>query len=341
MANLFLTPNCGRGCAFCFAKQGPWAPDYEARELSLAEVARFLECGDDSIRTQCGIIGGEPLTHKAFCQVVRMFRDKGVHAKVFTSGSCPCPDHLEELVADDSLHFVVNVSPWDTYVETRQKHLHEFLSKFGRQCSLSYTLSTSQPDGRFLIDYIEKYGLIRHVRVGVALPMVGGGNEFIAPSEFRATALRFLALARHAFELHISLGTDCGFVACMFSEEEIGELQWMGAEMAFTCGPVIDVGPDLEAWYCFPLARIMRLKMGEPAGDGATPVEAFRRASEALRRRFGAGVYERCSMCDYRERGLCAGGCLGHIIPSVEEGVAALADGAWSGMPAGAVECRT
>ncbi|MCE5324340.1 radical SAM protein [bacterium] len=320
MANIFLTPHCGRNCAFCFAKEGPWSDEYQARELSLDEVECILETGDRSVCTECGFIGGEPLTYKNLSKVIRMCLDRGIRAKVFTSGSCVCPEGMDEFVGVENLSFIVNVSPPHTYEETRMKNLDAFFKTFGGACTLSYTLSPSQPDGRYLVDYILKYGLSKHIRVGIAVPMIGGGNEHVAPTKFREAALAFIDLARYAARFNISLGTDCGFVACMFTEREIGELQWLGAKLIFTCGPVMDIGPDYEVWHCFPLARIMRVKME----DNKMPIGAFKDAAQTLREHFRAGVFERCSICDFRRKGICMGGCLGHIIPSVNEGISAL-----------------
>ncbi len=325
MPNLFITQHCGRGCAFCFAQQGPWSAEYPGRNLTLSEVAEFFAMLPHRRRAECGIIGGEPLLHPDLAGIIRLCWTQGLAPKIFTSGTAPLRPELEALETQYPLRFIVNVSPWESYTPERRACLLAFLTRFGAQSSLSYTLADPEFDNHFLLEDVERFHLQRIIRVGIAVPMIGGGNQYIQPAAYREAARALLTLARNAHAQQIRLGMDCGFVPCMFSTEEIGELLWMRTHFGSICTPVIDIGPELETWHCFPLARLLRLSFRRQPELGKIR-RHYQHIAEHLRQRFGPGIYAHCPSCSYYARRLCTGGCLGLLIPSVLAGQAALED---------------
>ena len=317
MANLFLTNICDRGCPFCFAKEGPWSQDYPGRPLTTAEVAEFVAIPSLNGRVERGIVGGEPLQYPQLTEVIRLMWREKLTPKIFTSGSCPLPEDLGSLRFEGNVHFVVNISPWDSYPVERQQCLDQFLKVFGKHVSLAYTMVDPDLDPAFLLEYIGHYHLQPFIRIGVALPIVGGTNQYVERERYRDVGLRMLDFAQKVAQQSVSLGTDCGFVACMFTPDEIGRLLQLGADVTFCCQPVVDIGPELEAWHCLPLAKLGRVSLR--GCENLEQVNAeFRAMAEKLRENFGPGIYDRCAGCKYRERGQCVGGCLGLIVPDEE-----------------------
>jgi len=306
MANLFLTNVCGRGCSFCFAQQGPWNEDYPARAVSREEAAEFAELSASSGPRSVSLLGGEPLLHPDYCEILQMLWAKGLSVRVFTSGSCPIPDgfHPAQLAGD--LTFIVNVSPMDTYTPERRRNLDKFFQTFGEHASLSHTMLRPDATPAFLLDYITEYGLKPFIRVGIALPMLNKRNDHVLASQYRAIGLSFMDLARDAAERRIRLTMDCGFIACMFSADEIGLLFKLGTKVQFVCSPVVDVGPRLEAWHCFPLAGLPRISLRK-CSSIAKGRMLFEKMTKGLA---PSGIYPRCKRCIYREHGQCSGGCI-------------------------------
>jgi MoaA/NifB/PqqE/SkfB family radical SAM enzyme len=317
MANIFLTDKCGRNCSFCFAREGPWDDDYPARALTMDEVRECIDLDWPTPSNQVGLVGGEPLKYPQLTEVMKLMWDRGLYPKVFTSGSCTIPEDLIALKAERNFNFVCNISQWDTYTRWRQKNLDLFLKTFRRKVNLGYTMVDPDEDPSFLLDYVEEYNLYHSIRIGIALPIVGKSNQYMLPERYRDAALRFIDLARKASRKAIALGTDCGFVACMFTPTEIGYLMSLGMSLIFTCRPVIDIGPNLEAWHCFPLSKLPRISLRE--NRDLQQVEAsLRRMADELREKFGPGIYARCKDCTFRRRGQCDGGCLGLMVPAKE-----------------------
>jgi hypothetical protein len=100
---------------------------------------------------------------------------------------------------------------------------------------------------------------------------------------------------------------DCGFTACMFTPTEVGTLQRCGVRFSFACGVVIDIGPGLEAWFCFPLFQLHR----ERVLDSKNMHELARKFHVFTHEYFNkeVGIFEECAGCDYMKRRLCQGGC--------------------------------
>lgn len=317
MANIFLTDKCGRHCKFCFAKEGPWEDDYPARTLTMDQVSECIDMNWPP-SNQIGLVGGEPLKFPHLTDVIQLMWNKGLFPKVFTSGSCSIPEDLIAFKIVNKIRFIVNISPWDTYPRWRQKNLDMFLRTFHQRVHLGYTMLDPDIDPSFLLDYVEQYQLYPSIRIGIALPIVGKSNEYMPPERYREAALRFIDLTKKASRKAVVLGTDCGFVACMFTTSEIGLLLRLGTNLSFACQPVMDIGPDLETWHCFPLSKLPKVSLRE--NKNLQQVEGnLKKMADELREKFGTGIYERCKDCIFRRRGQCDGGCLGLMVPAKED----------------------
>ncbi|MDD3544693.1 MAG: hypothetical protein PHG96_04960, partial [Kiritimatiellae bacterium] len=113
-------------------------------------------------------------------------------------------------------------------------------------------------------------------------------------------------------ERRLTLGLDCGFPLCMFTDADLGRL-WKNAHaMNFGCGPAIDIGPDLQVWSCFPLRRESPRSLFEFQSLQQLH-QHFEDVLKTLRDETG-GILPECGTCSYRESGKCAGGCVAHIL---------------------------
>ena len=129
-----------------------------------------------------------------------------------------------------------------------------------------------------------------------------------------------MRLAKQCDEHNITIGFDCGFLLCMFTPEELGMLQLLGAPFVSRCGPAIDVGTDLSVWCCFPLSTFSR---GLNLNDFENEEQVVAHFNRQLGRLFKAGAVEQCAGCKFRKRGQCCAGCAAHVyrnlIPSKQE----------------------
>lgn len=274
----------------------------------------FLERSEEY---QLRLLGGEPTTHPEFLDIVKEAIDRKFHVQIFTNGMMPheLTDALCEL-PQASLSFLCNVSPQAKDTEEQREQVHYTLKKINQRIQVGVTLTGPSMDYRYLINYIEKYNLIRRIRVGIAQPIVGPTkNSHLATSKYRDTGKFIVAMAQECAKKDILLGFDCGLTLCMFTEEEIGILTKSADGYRGLCDPIIDVGPDLDIWHCFPLAETLNSKL-ELFRTRKQILKYYKRITMPYKQ---LGCMSECVSCIYKKRQQCTGGCLAHSMNSLNK----------------------
>ncbi len=312
--NLYLTHRCNRGCPFCFARKVLQEAGNDLGEiLTIKEIEMLLDRFPEieSVEKNVGLLGGEPFLYPHFGELLSILSSRGISAKIFTSATNEMPEVLKSMSIEDAIgkvNFVVNVGTKNTYGEKQFRNLDLFLKQFSPLVSLSFTIFDLSIDPTYLFDLIDEYGLNRNIRVGIALPILSGGNQYIALDDYNKAGAYFLTVAEQAAKRGITLAMDCGFIACMFSDEQIGKLLRLGTCVRFVCGAAIDVGPKLWAWNCFPLFQIGRVDVM----NAKTLGELEKKLRESTIKYLGtsSGVFSKCKECRMMQKRLCEGGCL-------------------------------
>ena len=309
MANLYLTHKCNRGCSFCFARKVLEESGGDINELMTIEEVHTLLNHFPRQFPEIGLLGGEPFLYPHFMELLHLLWQYNIEPKIFTSATNSMPEGLSDIdISKNAVNFVVNIGTRDSYSDEKYKNLTRFFERFHTTTSLSYTIFDIKADPGFLFEIVDRFQLqTRNIRVGVALPIYKGGNQYIEKKDYRQLGEYFVNFARMAFKHQVKLGMDCGFTACMFTDEEVGTLQRCGVNFSFSCGAAIDIGPGLEAWNCFPLFQLHREKVLESKSilDLATKIDIN------MRKFFNnkAGIFDECPDCVYFLRRLCEGGC--------------------------------
>jgi hypothetical protein len=47
----------------------------------------------------------------------------------------------------------------------------------------------------------------------------------------------------------------------MFNESQLGKLYYNNVDFSILCGSIIDIGPDLTVWKCFPLSKMHNVRL--------------------------------------------------------------------------------
>ena len=309
MANLYLTHKCKRGCPFCFARKVLNEGSRNEEEiLTVGEIETLLQQFQGQFH-ELGLLGGEPFLYPHLGEVLELLWRHNILPKIFTSATDPLPDSLKNMdVTKHPVNFIVNAGSRDSYTKEKYDNLTVFFEKFNVVSTLSYTILDLDSDPAFLFDIIDRFHLLtRSIRVGIALPIYKGGNQYIDRQDYRRAGKFFVEFAKAAYERNVILGMDCGFTACMFTPTEVGTLQRCGVRYSFTCGAAIDIGPGLEAWNCFPLFQLYR----EKVLDSKSINNLTRKFDTFMNKYFNGqvGIFDECTDCEYLKRRLCQGGC--------------------------------
>lgn len=319
MANLLLTEKCVRSCPYCFAKQYMDGTEDSSAITweNINYVADFLE---RSNLRQISLLGGEPLIHHQAAEIIEYLINRGFFVSVFTSGIMS-NNMMESFVGkilsikdvhSEKLTLVVNVNEPRFSPKSELDKVHNFLSSLSSFCSLSFNIYRLDYNIDFLADYILKFGIRRRVRIGIANPIPGSGNQYINPKDFKIAKNTLMDALARFYELDIWPMFDCGFPLCMFTDDDLGKLyKYTRNNLTFDCSPSIDIGPNLDCWSCFPLSNCK--KSLKEFQNYAEMISYFYKIHDQVRREV-SGIYLSCDTCKNRLKGICSGGCLAHIV---------------------------
>jgi MoaA/NifB/PqqE/SkfB family radical SAM enzyme len=316
--NLIITDRCNRACPYCFAQEKVRLSDGKMgmRFISFADMEYCMEFLQRSRRRDLKLLGGEPTLHPEFNRIVEAALSRKLKVLVFTNGLWT--DEVCEFVArtkNSSFNFLFNVnepqdrSPWEN------DRLAETLAIAGPRGRIGFNLFRTDFDLRFVRDLIGRFGLQREVRMGIAHPIAGHDNEYVPDRDIPRMGERLLAQLEE-LTAHDILGTlDCGFPLCMFPEEQLGLLVTCVKPGTYSqCRPIIDVGPDLNAWPCFPLSNLLNVNLRDFHSDEEL-IEYYDRKLSGVR---NIGSMDRCLDCRFRRRGQCCGGCIARTLRNWE-----------------------
>jgi hypothetical protein len=275
------------------------------------------------------LLGGEPTLHPAFVDMVAYLHARDFNVTVFTSGVL-ADRKLEDAaaafrdVAPERLSFICNLNdPAQTRAPlAEQESVKRFLAAFGERVAPGFNIYRTDFSLDFLFDLINHYGLRRHIRIGLTHPIVGTRNRHIALGDLDAVVARLFSFRPQFERFQVSPGLDCGFPMCRFADEQLAWLyRHTGGKNEFGCGPVLDIGPDMTVWSCFPLSGVEKRSVYE--FDSLGQMHEFYSGLHRKIKIETGGIFPECDACVFRARGHCQGGCLAHNLNTfrVEERV--------------------
>jgi len=315
MGNVLLTDVCNRNCPYCFARgtvqldTGCDAP--EAKHLSLDDLERVMDFFDASHDGGFHMLGGEPTQHPHFRELVTRVLGRGFQVLLFTNAIMDHETRAFIAQQDAALKVLVNVNHPATWSAAERESVPRFLADTGERTMLGFNIHETEFEADFLLEFIERHGLTRRIRTGLACPVVGSESSFISHEDYPGVGRRLLAFAESAFAADVVVGLDCGFPICMWNAEELGRLHFLNVEVTSHCDVIMDIGPDLQVWPCFPLSQVFRADLS----DFATMKE-MREHFQSLTAPYKSfGGQPACLGCRNLKRS-CGGGCLAHTVAS-------------------------
>lgn len=293
--NILLTTACNLDCDYCFAQSLRGRAGQ--REMMLRDLEWLLSQLDPDV-DEVRLMGGEPTLHSRYVEALRIVKSRDFIATVFTNGTRPA---LRQTAPDLPDRVLLNLNDWLTYSAGQQAEILNNLSALGQRLSLGYTVTRPDFDLSTHRKLILDYGLKPVIRLGLAQPVIGGRNIYLADADLAAAHRAVADWASRLAVDGIRLNFDCGFRRCYFTDGQIEQLVRAGAALRFFCAPSLDVGPGLLAWRCYafsagPGVDLRQFGSLEQARDG------FRRRDRYLD--------PACDSCRDHQSGWCQGGCL-------------------------------
>jgi len=295
-------------------------PDDMLTWENLIYITDLLET---SGRSNISLLGGEPTLHPNFVDFVLYLINRNFNVNVFTSGimSQKKLDDLKNAVQDidpGRLSFLCNVNEPLKSPPDEVEKVKTFLENFSVYTSLGFNIYELDFNMKFLVHYINQYGLRKTIRLGLAHPIPGMQNQCIDINKFPEVVTRLFEFMPLFERFNLQIGFDCGFHLCKFTNEQLGILNKpLPAGVKFGCGPAVDIGPDMTVWSCFPLSSYQKKSIYD--FDSFDDIVKFYEDFHSKVRIEVAGVYNECDGCRYRENHICDGGCLAHSLNNFKD----------------------
>ena len=264
------------------------------------------------------LLGGEPTLHPEFVNYVIYLLERKIAVTVFTSGIISSQTFEEmtsafQHIPDGRLSFVCNLNDPALSRPEEFERIGPFLDEFGSRTVSGFNIYRPDFSLDFLFEYILRYGMVRQIRLGLAHPLPGAKNVFVAIEDIAAVMERLVSYGPLFERFRMVPSLDCGFPLCALSNEQLGMLyRIVGGPIRFGCSPAIDIGPDMSVWSCFPLWTYHRKSVFD-FNSIREIVMFYHEKLRGLRIEAG-GIYEACDECKYREEDKCFGGCVAHLL---------------------------
>ena len=319
--NLIITDYCNRACPYCFAKGkvdlGEEPKNRASKFISLENVKKYVDFQKRGGNPILKLLGGEPSTHPQLAEIIDYGIENDLEITMFTNGLWN--ENVCEYVQNSEypkLRFVFNVNEPKRQKEKENEMQAKSLKTAGSRACLGFNIYRKDFDLTFTQDLINQYGLLREIRLGLACPIVGENNSFLQNEALKDTA-KNLVQQLDVLEKDDILGSlDCGFPLCIFDEHDLGRLT-ISLKKGFEsiCNSIIDVDPDLRAWPCFPLSKILNVNLL----DFDNPKALYEYYDKTLRPLKNIGSIDECFDCKFKRREQCNAGGYCRVIRSIEK----------------------
>jgi len=316
VSNVVISRVCNLSCPYCFASDYLESMSGKPGEafITLDDFKAKLAFLKRSEIHDLRLIGGEPTLHPEFCELVSLGISQGFHILVFTHGllSDATCDFLAGLTNKDC-SLLINMNS-QSKARGSYQTLHEkrvsVLKRLNHMATPGFNIYSPDFDLLPIFKAIETTGCHPVIRLGLANPMLNGKNTFLHPKTYRFVGEKIAAYAELCRRSGVHFEFDCGFVRCMFSDDDIEKLTESGTHPQFVCSPILDLDIGNRVFYCFSLADqyIMALS---PNLDALAMRKMLTEQSHLYRT---AGIYPTCSSCEFKQAGTCSGGCLATTI---------------------------
>ena len=184
------------------------------------------------------------------------------------------------------------------------------IQRLGERALLGFNIYKTNFDLNFLIPIILEVNCKKSIRIGLAHPTVDGDNDYLHPKEYAFVGSKLAAFSAIAGAQGIKLDFDCGFVRCMFTDQELAIIHANNADIGWRCSPILDVDIQGQAFHCFPLSEHVEI----PIASVSTMSDVRQQLAERVELYRVTGIYRECTTCLYKINGECMGGGIEHIM---------------------------
>ncbi len=276
----------------------------------LKTVVSYLTAPQDAV----SLLGGEPTLHTEFTEMVKWIVEQDYPVKIFTNGCTAKLRSIQDLCKEYQINIILNLNMPDTYNEKEWEQIERNCTTLAPNIALSFNVFEPNFTWEHTKEAILKWNLCKDVRVGMTQPIKGMNNAYLTEEDMETATTRLVEMAEDLAEYGIKLGFDCGFRPCSFTDDQLATLAECGTRFSFVCSPILDIGPELMVWRCFPFS----VEEGVRLTDFKTFKEIEDHFSKKWQSVQAVGNTDDCPSCENIDTGVCAGGCLSRTVTQLD-----------------------
>jgi len=305
MSNLSITTLCNKRCAYCFAgdtRHEDRLPIFMSEEI----YAKALDYLSLSGIKQVRLLGGEPTLHPSIIPMMDKAIKKKFSILLFSNGLIKKEilNYIEKIAVGDLTILLNTIHPLENN-EKLAKQQRLTMQTLSSKVKLGINIFNRRQEYGYLLDYIDKYNLMREVRLGISHPLLEQKNEYLHPKFYSYIGRNIISFLAEAKKRQIKLGFDCGFVPCMFPVETYNLLGDMMKNTGKRCNPILDLLTDGTFISCYPLNNLKKIKITE----NTTSKNLIKEFKAELSIYSNYGIYNYCTECAFFKEKFCTGGC--------------------------------
>lgn len=333
--NIMLNQVCNLTCPYCFANEFVGrSKESLMKDKSQITKENFKKALDFAVRSRenrIGLIGGEPLLHPQFEELVAMaFKTPVPVVHVFTNGVFL--DKHFNLFGNPRFSALLNVnSPEDIGEKQYQKILDniEYIANEMYaldKISVGVNIYKEDMDFDFILDIIKKYKF-RRLRLAITVPNTDEKRNESSIEYFKRMKETTFNLFKELEELECLPSYDCnGMPQCVPSVLERDWLLKMRHNLKqngstnicdnHMCSQVIDVLPNLDVVRCFGMSEVLKTNLKN--FENIRQIRGyFEHEIDHLMTIIPSN--EECVTCPYKNTNTCMGGCLAFKLDQFNE----------------------
>ncbi len=318
--NLIVVDKCTNYCKYCFASTEMSKNNAKAalKDEYIPLILDFIKKSGPNF--ELNIIGGEPFLYRQLPYLVeKVLELKNVSNICIFTGGIVATKVVEKVCHLDStrISFLFNMNEKKDYQTDTEYELvlenFDLVLSHGFKASFGYNIYEKDFNYKEILDLCVEYGT-PYLRWTIAFPELVKNplTVTLLPEEYKSISVKVAAFLEEAYQNKIAAGLDCPIPKCFFSNEQMGRIaltQPLTLNSIKSCGPVIDVTPDLDVFRCYALSNLKRKKL--------TDFKNFREAISYYEKNVDElyntpQTFEYCSTCEFALNKTCYGGCIAH-----------------------------
>ena len=303
--NVYINNYCNQQCPYCFAKDYMNAASKEEMTFGdFKQVLRFLQ------RSKCNRLtleGGEATIHPHFMQFVEYALQRGFNIYLFSNGlfSKEIQNFIQERASSFGICWNVNEPRFYSEVNWQTLLCNISALRTTHAWTLGINIYRLDQDLSYVYPLCEEYSPL-HLRYVFAHHIGTDPRQKVIPQSDLPRKTQDLTELTRKVAINLGIPTlfDCGFIPCIWTDEQLGVLMRYAARIG-GCSLCPGVDYRLRVTHCF------HIDSGRSLGEFGSVTEIYKYLDQYKKQYDGSFLHKKCRLCVERRIGVCDAGCLG------------------------------